>query len=125
MQGPNRDAVTLPEGTEDQPTKLADLHPGDSTHPNGSWVDFTQDAPATEAQQRPPQPPQPYAAQAWGAPSPGAESEPQQAADTVRPERVVTLIPGGYIYWGAGKFRPTALPEKWHLTAAGEVDAGE
>lgn len=40
-------------------------------------------------------------------------------------EGVLKHVEGGLIHWGNGVFRPTQLPEKWHVNASGEVDAGE
>lgn len=36
--GPNRDAVKLDVGTQDNPTGAEALHAGDQTDPAGSWV---------------------------------------------------------------------------------------
>lgn len=37
-EGSNPEAVTLPANTEDDPVAGADLHPGDTTHPDGTWI---------------------------------------------------------------------------------------
>lgn len=78
--GPNPEAVTLPEGSENEPIDVWHLHPGDTTPPAGAWV-LTDEGPIH--------------------------------------------VDGGLVHWGNGDFRPTALPERWHVRADGTVDAGE
>lgn len=80
MQGPNRDARLLDEGTEAEPTHGQDLHPGDQTPIGGAWVEY---------------------------------------------DGTTTHVDGGLIYWGAGNWRDTTLPERWHVNAAGAVDVGD